>query len=209
MQPGQVLDFWFGGVRDDASALPERLRFWFGGAGDTPADVAARDAALGQRLGPLLTELEAGALDGWRHTPAGRLALILLTDQLPRNMHRGQAAAFAHDTRARALCIEGLALAHDRALGAFERLFFYLPLEHSESLADQRLCVALCERLEREAPEGMAAAFAGFTRYARQHLEIIERFGRFPHRNRALGRPATAEEADYLASAAGATFGQA
>ncbi len=207
MQPGQVLDFWFAGVREDADALPERMRFWFGGKGDTAQDTAARDAALRERFGPALADFESGALDGWRDTPAGRLALILLTDQLPRNIHRGQAAAFALDGHARALCAEGLALGHDRALSPFERMFFYLPLEHSESLDDQRRCVALCEQLESEAPRELAAAFADVTRFARLHLEIIERFGRFPHRNRALGRTSTAQEAAHLA-AQGASFGQ-
>jgi len=207
MQPGQVLDYWFAGVRDDVDALPERMRFWFGGHGDTQQDVATRDAELRGRLGPVLENFESGALDIWRDTPAGRLALILLTDQVPRNIHRGNAAAFALDGQARALCVEGLDLEHDRALGPFERLFFYLPLEHSESIDDQRRCVALCEQLERAAPTGLAEAFVGFTRFARWHLDIVERFGRFPHRNRALGRISTPEEAAYLA-AQGPSFGQ-
>ena len=207
MQPGQVLDFWFAGVRDDADALPERMRFWFGGKGDTAQDVAARDTALRERLGPALADFESGALDGWRDTPAGRLALILLTDQFPRSIHRGRAEAFSLDAEARSLCVEGLELGQDRELGFFERAFFYLPLEHSESLEDQRRCVALFTELERIAPGNLRDAFAGCTRFAIAHHDIVMRFGRFPHRNRALGRPNTAEEAAYLAGDA-PDFGQ-
>jgi len=207
MGPADVLDYWFGRSLTDPGALPERMAFWFGVEGDSPEDVAARDDDLRRRCGPLVERLERGELAAWEHEPRGRLALILLTDQWPRNVHRGSARAYAGDDAARRLCLDGLALGHDRPLKPLERLFFYLPLEHSESLADQERAVALIGALEQHAPPGAQETFAGFTKYAAWHRDIIERFGRFPHRNRALGRASTPEEDAYLASDAPA-FGQ-
>jgi len=207
MRAEAVLEYWFADVGDDPSALPGRMRLWFGSERDTEADVAARDAALAERFEPYLAARRHGQLDDWAAAATGRLALILLTDQFPRSIHRGRAEAFSLDAEARILCVEGLELGQDRELGFFERAFFYLPLEHSESLEDQRRCVALFAELERIAPGNLRDAFAGFTRFAIAHHDIVKRFGRFPHRNRALGRPNTAEEAAYLAGDAPG-FGQ-
>ena len=154
MGPADVLDYWFGRSLTDPGALPERMGFWFGVEGDSPEDVAARDDDLRRRCGPLVERLERGELAAWEHEPRGRLALILLTDQWPRNVHRGSARAYAGDDAARRLCLDGLALGHDRPLKPLERLFFYLPLEHSESLADQERAVALIGALEQHAPPG-------------------------------------------------------
>jgi uncharacterized protein (DUF924 family) len=208
MQPRDVIDFWFAGVQADPAGLPERMRFWFGsGNDDAEEEVGARDRAVAARFGPYMEARRSGRLDHWAAAPAGRLALILLTDQFPRNVHRGSAAAFADDGVARRLCLEGLDAGQDRQLAPIERVFFYMPLEHAESRADQARCVALMAALERDAPPGQEAAYAGFTRFAAWHQEIIERFGRFPHRNRVLGRADTPEEAAYLAAGAPA-FGQ-
>lgn len=207
MRPEAVLEYWFADVGDDPSALPGRMRLWFGSERDTEADVAARDAALAERFEPYLAARRHGQLDDWAAAATGRLALILLTDQFPRSIHRGRAEAFSLDAEARSLCVKGLELGQDRELGPLERAFFYLPLEHSESLEDQRRCVALFTELERIAPGNLRDAFAGFTRFAIAHHDIVMRFGRFPHRNRVLGRPNTAEEAVYLAGDAPG-FGQ-
>ena len=207
MRPEAVLEYWFADVGDDPSALPGRMRLWFGSERDTEADVAARDAALAERFEPYMAARRHGQLDDWAAAATGRLALILLTDQFPRSIRRGRAEAFSLDAEARSLCVEGLELGQDRELGFFERAFFYLPLEHSESLEDQRRCVALFTELERIAPGNLRDAFAGCTRFAIAHHDIVMRFGRFPHRNRALGRPNTAEEAAYLAGDA-PDFGQ-
>ncbi len=207
MRPEAVLEYWFAEVGDDRSALPGRMRLWFGSEQDTEADVAARDAALAERFEPYLAARRHGQLDDWAAAATGRLALILLTDQFPRSIHRGRAEAFSLDAEARSLCVKGLELGQDLELGPLERAFFYLPLEHSESLEDQRRCVALFTELERIAPGNLRDAFAGFTRFAIAHHDIVMRFGRFPHRNRALGRPNTAEEAAYLAGDAPG-FGQ-
>jgi uncharacterized protein (DUF924 family) len=127
-------------------------------------------------------------LDGWLSGPVGALALLLLLDQIPRNVFRGSAHAWATDPLARHLAAGAIEAGFDRATENALRVFFYLPFEHSEALEDQHRSIDLHRRLEGE----------GADRWARLHLEIIERFGRFPHRNAALGRKSTAEEQAYL-----------
>jgi len=199
MTPEAVLEYWFADIDDNPAALPGRMRLWFGSDRDTTAEIAVRDASLAERFEPYMAARASGRLDDWAAGGRGRLALILLTDQFPRNIHRGTADAFALDAEARRLCLGGLELGQDRGLGPFERVFFYLPLEHSESLEDQQRCVGLFTQLEQEAPTALRDTFSGFTRYAILHHDIVERFGRFPHRNKALGRSNTVEEASYLA----------
>lgn len=207
MSPDAVLDYWFADAGEDPSSLPGRMRLWFGSEQDTTADVASRDAALAERFEPYMAARAGGRLDAWADDARGRLALILLTDQFPRSIYRGQAGAFALDGEARSLCVAGLQRGHDRELGAFERAFFYLPLEHSESLADQTRSVELFAGLEEQVPATLRTAFEAFTRYAILHRDIVSRFGRFPHRNGVLGRTNSAEEAAYLAGGAPG-FGQ-
>jgi uncharacterized protein (DUF924 family) len=131
-----------------------------------------------------------------------------LLDQLPRNLYRGTARAFATDPQALALCQQGLLLGHDAALAPVERVFHYLPLEHAENLEAQNLSIALFRELRNDAPPGAEASFDGFIKHADSHRQIIERFGRYPHRNAVLGRVSTPAEQQYLAGSA-ATFGQA
>ncbi len=198
-----ILDYWFRGVRSDSRQLPDRMAFWFGDS--TSAE--ARDREIRQRFEPTLRKAAAGLLEEWSLSPDGRSALIILLDQFPRNIYRGTAQAFAHDAQARRLCVEGLAAGVDKALAPLQRVFFYLPLEHSESMADQTQCVELMQALQAEVPKELQDAFAAFTDYAIAHRKIIERFGRFPHRNRILQRENTAEEAAFLADNPGG-FGQ-
>ena len=139
-----------------------------------------------------------GSLDGWRETALGQLALIVLTDQFPRNMYRDTPAAFAFDALARRWCHEGIEAEADRALRPIERVFFYLPLEHSESLADQDLSLSVFRELALEAAPAMRESFDNFASYAVRHHAVIARFGRFPHRNAILGRASTPEEAAFL-----------
>ena len=134
-----------------------------------------------------------GRLEDWKNEPRSCLALVLLLDQFPRNMFRGTARAFATDLKARELSRHAIASGFDRELSPIMRMFLYLPLEHSENLDDQLESVRLTGAL--------AAENHGYTEileYAEQHLEIIRRFGRFPGRNRALGRQSTQEEMDFL-----------
>jgi uncharacterized protein (DUF924 family) len=201
----EVLEYWFGHGPFDAAKLEERSNFWFGG--DGPAAVAARDAEIRRQLEPLLERAARGELASWASGPKRRLALIILFDQVPRNAYRGTAAAFAFDREALALAAEGMQLAADAALEPLERLFFYLPLEHAESMEAQEAAVAAFDRLVAEAPPELREFCAYSAEFARQHRDIIARFGRFPHRNAVLSRASTAAEHEWLAENAD-TFGQ-
>jgi uncharacterized protein (DUF924 family) len=193
-----VLEYWFGSGPLDEARLAERSRFWFGGDGAEARD--ARDADIRGKLGPLLEQAARGEFAHWSASPRRRLALIILFDQVPRNIHRGSARAFAFDDRALALSVEGLQLAADQALQPWERLFFYLPLEHAESIEAQDAAVAAFTRLAAEAPAEYRDFCAGLIAYAHKHRDLIELFGRFPHRNKALGRPDTPDERAWLAA---------
>lgn len=155
----------------------------------------AFDQELRARFGETLEVACDGGLTGWEETLDGTVALILVLDQFSRNLFRGSPRAFEQDARALALARGLVASGRDRALDKDRRLFIYLPFEHSEHLADQERCVALMADLDD--PELLGYAIA--------HRDVIARFGRFPHRNAALGRQSTAEEAEYL-SQPGAGF---
>lgn len=182
-----VLEFWFADACDDATRTQARMPVWF-------KSDANFDAAVATQLGDVAAAALRGELDHWAHGAKGRLALIVLLDQVPRNIHRGFAQAFAGDARAMALAERGLALGHDLELRLVERVFFYLPFEHAENLDAQDRYVTLCHQL-------ISAGGPGFDRIARDclaagesHREVIRRFGRFPHRNEALGRTPSSEE---------------
>ncbi|HHQ4533420.1 TPA: DUF924 family protein [Aeromonas veronii] len=193
MQPWQpLLALWFGDEADDVLRATRQAPLWWGKSSET-------DALLASRFGEQAEAAAKGSLAHWAEVPAGRLALILLLDQLPRNIHRGTPAAFAQDPLARDLCLKGLSIGADKSLSPLERVFFYLPLEHAESREQQARSVALFEALATEqAGTPAQATFVGFADFARRHQVIIERFGRFPHRNDILGRTSTPEEAAFL-----------
>jgi uncharacterized protein (DUF924 family) len=192
METAQSLhDYWFGGVADDASGQRQAKLWW--------SKDAALDAELTERFGPLVTAARSAQLAHWNDSAQGRLALILLTDQLPRNIFRGTPGAFASDPLARQLCLAGLERGDDQALKPIERVFFYLPLEHSESMADQDHAVRLFTALFQAVPQPVAEQYRGFLTYALRHRSVIERFGRFPHRNAILGRQSSPEETAFLA----------
>jgi uncharacterized protein (DUF924 family) len=196
-----VREYWFGTAPLTAAALAERLKFWFGETG------APQDEEIRMRFGALIERAGAGELASWADGPRRRLSLILLLDQFPRNIFRGTARAFAYDQQALALTLSGMQSAADAALEPAERLFFYMPLQHAESLEAQDEAVAAFRRLLAEVPPEFHPSFSDTLRAALQHRSIIERFGRFPHRNAALGRATTPEEARWL-SEGGASFGQ-
>lgn len=193
MQPWQpLLDFWFGDDADDSARAKRQSPLWWSKSHDT-------DALIESRFGELAEAAASGKLDAWAEVPAGRLALILLLDQLPRNIHRGTPKAFAQDAKARDLCLKGLSLGADKALSPLGQAFFYHPLEHAESREQQARSVALFEGLAAEQSAGPAqATFEDFADFARRHRVIVDRFGRFPHRNAILGRADTAEETEFL-----------
>lgn len=176
-----VLEFWFGPVAERHLSR----KAWF-------QKDPEFDANIRTRFLPLFEEAEAGGCDNWRDDAQSCLALLILLDQFPRNLFRGQARAFACDPRARIVARHAIALGYDRELHPVQRIFAYLPLEHSESLADQEECLRLMKTL-MPYPET-----ADMHVWAEKHRVIIERFGRFPHRNAALGRPSTADEIEFL-----------
>ena len=187
----ELLKSWFGTSPMDAGRLPERQKFWFG----TDPE---RDRSMAGRFEVLVREAEGGRLDGWARSARGRLALILLHDQVRRNIFRGSPEAFARDGRARYLMRDGFARQMDLKLSPVERCFFFRPLQHSESLHDQETAVDRYRQLEQEVSGELRPAFAGFTQLAKAHRDIIARFGRFPHRNAILGRLSTPEEQAWL-----------
>jgi uncharacterized protein (DUF924 family) len=149
---------------------------------------AGFDAEITRRFSALWQQATAGSPPAWEDTPETALALVILLDQFPRNMFRGDARAFATDALARGVADRAITRGFDQAVAASERLFFYLPFEHSESLVDQQRSVALVDAL----------GDADLTRWSKMHADIISRFGRFPHRNTALGRASTPEEQTFL-----------
>ncbi|WP_257387326.1 DUF924 family protein [Tahibacter caeni] len=191
-----ILDFWFGG--DEVSAAEhERLALrWF-------RRDDAFDAEIRERFGGQVDAALAGELDAWTTRPASWLALLLLLDQFPRNLHRNSAAAFAGDRKAQRFALGGIARGDDRVLAPRYRAFAYLPLEHAEDIALQQRCIALFEALAADPQAQPAAAYLSYLDYARRHCDVIRRYGRFPHRNRVLGRTTTPEEQAYLDAGGG------
>jgi len=179
----EVLSFWFG--REDEPGYGEFREAWF-------RKDEGFDREVRERFGPLYERAASGELDGWREDARSCLALVICLDQFPRNMFRGDGRTHATDAKAVDTANHAVERALDRELSPFQRMFVYMPFMHSESLEDQRRSVELFERLAEKpgAPD--------VTSYARGHMEIVERFGRFPHRNEILGRETTPEEAEFL-----------
>lgn len=184
------------------SNVDEILEFWFGaenadnGEPQSPWFIVNPefDRLCTERFLHRYEEAADGLLDDWRAEPRSCIALVLLLDQFPRNMFRDTARAFATDAKARDVTRHAIAAGIDRAMSPLQRMFLYLPLEHSESLDDQSDSVRLARELDAESP-----GRANSRKYAEQHFETIKRFGRFPARNAALGRQSTQEELDFLA----------
>lgn len=176
------------------------LEFWFGerARGRWFASEPAFDDEIRSRFGALVAAAARGDLDAWAATADGALALIVLLDQFPRNIYRGTPKAFECDGRALQVATGAIERQLDRATPLDRRMSFYLPFEHSESLPDQQRSVELYSRWVAEHPEDRRAAADDQMRYVLRHREIIERFGRFPHRNAVLGRASTAAELAFL-----------
>jgi uncharacterized protein (DUF924 family) len=192
----EILDFWFGPLDDQGRASPEHQRRWW-------QKDEAFDREIATRFGGLHATLLAGTAGGefalWRAGPESLLAYVIVLDQFSRNMFRGSAGMYAGDELALAAAFEGIALGYGVRLPRDMRVFLYMPLMHSERVEVQRRCVELFDALaEAEQAEGAGESSASNADYARRHLEIVERFGRFPHRNELLGRPSTAEEVEFL-----------
>ncbi len=154
---------------------------------------AAFDASIRERFGALIERAIAGEFAHWASTPSSALAQIVVLDQFTRNVFRGSARGFAGDARALAAAQALVASGEDRTLTGVQRQFVYLPFEHAEDLSMQREALRLFAQLEHDVP-----TLAGLLQWAQRHHDIVERFGRFPHRNAALGRASTAEELVFL-----------
>lgn len=188
----ELLGFWFGSSDDDAETAASQAHLWW-------QHDPAIDAEVRRRYEGLAELAAAGWLDGWAETSHGRLALVLLHDQVPRNVWRGTPRAFATDARARWVARQALVTDAEINLRPIHRVFLYLPLEHAEDLTMQEECVRRMTELVASVPESWRTAFDLFVDYAERHRDVVARFGRFPHRNAILGRRTTAEEATFLA----------
>jgi uncharacterized protein (DUF924 family) len=183
-QAQAVLDFWFGAADDPQHQSPREK--WF-------IKDEAFDALIRERFGAAIERAIAGEFAHWADTPGGAVAQIVVLDQFTRNAWRGSARAFAGDARALAAAQALVADGGDRMLPGVQRQFVYLPFEHAEDLAMQSESMRLFAQLERDEP-----AVGELLTWAQRHHDIIERFGRFPHRNAALGRISTPEELAFL-----------
>ncbi|APV50378.1 hypothetical protein BWI17_12145 [Betaproteobacteria bacterium GR16-43] len=185
-----------GAVHVTLPTFEDVLSFWFAASEVQRPEWFRKDAAFdGQiraRFGELHAHAAAGGLTEWEREPRPALALLVVLDQFSRNLYRNDPRAFAQDARALAVAESMLARGWDRELWPLARQFVYLPLEHAEDLARQDRAVGLFEVLQTE------PGLEGLAKWAEKHREVIRRFGRFPHRNAALGRASTPEEADFL-----------
>jgi uncharacterized protein (DUF924 family) len=202
----QVRDFWFGKLPLTTQALNQRVKLWFPER-ESPEDLQKLDGIIRAKFGRLVERAAKGGLAGWADSPRRCLSLIILLDQFPRNIYRGTARAFDCDEQALAVTLLGMQSAADGALDIVERIFFYMPLQHSEVREVQDESVAAYRRLLTEAPQELRGTFESSLKWAEKHRSIVERFGRFPHRNRVLTRVSTAEEVAWL-RASGDRMGQ-
>ncbi|MDX1499835.1 MAG: DUF924 family protein [Woeseiaceae bacterium] len=195
-----ILNFWFKEKSLSAPQIDRRMDVWFGE--DEVFDLEIKKEFSGD-----VDRASAGELDHWAEEPRGRLALILLLDQFRRNIYRNTAEAFAKDRIALKLCVEGAMEKKDHGLSAIERAFYYMPLQHAESRKVQAKSVALYRKLAEVVSPTYRETFETMAQFAELHADIIEQFGRFPHRNKLLGRDNTPEEDEYLKGEA-PDFGQ-
>ncbi len=195
-----ILAFWFKQHELSAPQIDRRMDIWFG-------EDPAFDHEIRQNFSTEVENASEGTLDHWADEPRGRLALILLLDQFRRNIYRGTAKAYEKDRAALRLCVEGAMQRKDRGLTPIQRAFFYMPLQHAESLKVQAKSVKLFGRLAEAVSPTFQETFLTIAQFAELHHDIIEQYGRFPHRNAVLGRENTPEENEYLAGDA-PDFGQ-
>lgn len=183
-----ILQFWFGELNQDGMSSPACEKRWFTGGADF-------DREINQQFGALVDQAVQGNLDHWADADQGLIALVLLLDQFTRNIYRDTPQAFAGDPIALELSRQTVAAGRDVALPRIHRVFLYIPYEHSEDLGAQNEGVALFDRLLAEFADPRISSYRD---YAVAHRNIIDRFGRFPHRNASLGRDSSAEELEHL-----------
>ena len=188
---GSVLSLWFGPTSPDGRVDDEHRRRWF-------AKDDAFDALLRGQFLALHAAVVARQHEGWLETPSGRLAYVIVLDQFSRNMFRGTPGMFASDPQALHVAVQGIDRGEDRGLPEDWRTFLYMPLMHSERLADQERCVALFMAARDAAPGVARASWENAVKFAEMHRDVVARFGRFPHRNVILGRASTPGEETFL-----------
>ncbi|MEQ9619163.1 MAG: DUF924 family protein [Deltaproteobacteria bacterium] len=188
-----ILKFWFGELKEGEVPTGELRKMWWTKDEET-------DEYIRSNFESDLVRAKNGKLRGWENTPKGALALIILLDQFSRNIYRGTPGAFSQDKRALGIALEGIEKGFDKELHPVERTFFYMPFMHSEDPGMQRKSLRLFGDLEMSfnSPPKLAEMLSGNRKYAERHCEIIERFGRYPHRNEILGRGSTDEEREFL-----------
>ncbi len=187
----EILGYWFRNVTKDSSQIENRLKLWFGGGEET-------DSYIRKNFEKVLIQAAEGKLEEWKKTPHGTLALVILFDQFSRNIYRDQPKGISFDPLALRLSQEAIARGDDRRVHPLERVFFYMPMMHSEDLSVERKSVDYFTRLVDEVPKELKPIFENFRHYAVLHREMIEHFGRFPDRNEMLGRKSTPEELQVL-----------
>jgi uncharacterized protein (DUF924 family) len=187
-----ILSFWFKEQALSAPQIDQRMEIWFG-------EDPIFDHEIEKEFANEVAKASKGELDHWADSPLGRLALIILIDQFRRNIHRDTARAFSKDKLALKLCVQGAMEKKDRGLTPIQKVFFYMPLQHAESRKVQAKSVELYSRLAESVSPTLRETFMTVAQFAELHKDIIDRFGRFPHRNKLLNRENTREEDQYLA----------
>jgi uncharacterized protein (DUF924 family) len=187
----ELLNFWFGNLGSADLPTSDRTNLWFGendGIKQKMIDIfnAEYQSAIGE------------GLDEWEKSPRGRLALIILLDQFPRFLYRRSSQAFDYDNKAQQLCVEGLREKMDQSLTLIERVFFYMPLVHAEDPMFQEQSIRLYQDLVSLSMTETTQIYQLFLAYAYAHFRVIKEFGRFPQRNKLLGREATEAELVFL-----------
>lgn len=187
----QILSYWFGDVVDQPELMQQKLAFWYGKNDDVDNDIR-------QQFGEHVERASQGDYDDWQKTAEGRLALIILLDQFTRNIYRNTSEVYAADAKALQIAMQGIELGHDQQLQPIHRVFMYMPLEHAEDKLIQQRCVELFEQLANSVPDSQHKLYLNFLDYAIKHQEVVDRFGRFPHRNKLLNRQSTQQEQEFL-----------
>ena len=199
-EPQDVIDYWLGDAETDPSAVRDRSKLWYGSSTEI-------DNQIRQNFGDALALAERGKLQQWLESPSGQLSLIILLDQFSRNLYRGSRDAWKNDARALDIATRCVDNNDHQGLSLFGRVFLYHPFHHAESTMAQEKAIFLFDELYRDAPPEWHSSLKGYVDFARSHRDIIRRFGRFPHRNKTLGRQSAAEEDEYLKESS-STYGQ-
>ena len=188
----KTLSFWFKERELTAPQIDGRMDTWFG-------EDKLFDQVIASEFANDVEDASNGNLDHWARQPNGLLALILLLDQFRRNIHRNSPDAYAKDKVALKLCVEGVMAKKDSGLSPIQRAFFYMPLQHAESRKVQKKSAEIYSRLSKAVSPTLRETFDTIAQFAELHADIVEQFGRFPHRNKMLNRSNTPQEDEYLA----------